>query len=579
MRVLIIICAFLVLSSSSYSQDGGFPPPTGDMGLVKQYMSYFMYGPALEELKLFYKKKPDDEKANELMAECYLNLNDDKAKAIPHLEFLLKKEKYNPSVLFDLGEVYHVTGQLDKAIEFYNRYKKEGNLKETEEVDKRIESVQTAKELMKIPLNVTFTNLGKDINSEYPELTPFVNEQESEIIFTSRRKGTTGNVISFEGYEPDVFISELKSNDKWSKAKSIGATINTALPDEMASLSPEGNYLVYTTSDEIGMQIIKICYKSPKGRSYDKPEIPNDPINDPKSNQLAGTVSNDGQILIFSSDRAGGYGGYDLYISQKLPIGIWGQPINMGSKINTKYDENYPNFGVDQNVLYFASTGHTNMGGFDLFKTVFSQEAHAWNSPKNMGYPINTTDNDLSISFNKSGRNAYLSRNRSGGWGNTDIYQLTFKSIEPDYSVVGVRLKAFTKYETEIRKADSMILVHNKNIESGKLDQPKIDSLKLLITGLKTKKDALNPMTGNIITVKEINKNKDMGEYQPNLKTGRFVMILEPGSYEITVESDKYKLSKTKITVLDKSNFVSEKDIDIILHKGELDIPATTTPH
>ncbi|MCX6181270.1 MAG: hypothetical protein NT150_05045 [Bacteroidetes bacterium] len=577
MKVLISIVTFLVLSSSAFAQDGGFPPPSGDIALAKQYISYFMYGPALDELKLFYKKKPDDEKANELMAECYLNLNDDKTKAIPHLEFLLKQPKYNPSVLFDLGEVYHATGQLDKALEFFNRYKKEGALKETDEVDRRIECVNTAKELMKFPMAVTFTNLGKDINSEYPELTPFVDMNESEIIFTSRKKGTTGNIVSFEGYEPDVFITELKSNDKWSKAKSIGATVNTNLPDEISSLSPEGNYLVYTTSDEIGMQIIKICYKGPKARGFDKPEIPPAPINEPKSNQLAGTVSNDGQVLIFSSDRPGGYGGYDLYVSQKLPNGIWGEPINLGSKINTKYDENFPNFGVDQNVLFFASTGHTNMGGFDIFKTIFSQESHSWKTPTNLGYPINTTDNDYTISFNKTGRNAYLSRNKIGGWGNTDIYQMTINSVEPERSAYAVYLKPYVKYETEIRKADSLILVYKKSLEGGNLNPLLSDSLTKKIETLKTKKEALNPVTGNVITVKDLTRNKEYGEYQPNLKTGRFIMILEPGSYEITVESDKYKVSKTKITVYDKSNFVSEKTMDIILHKGELDAAAPVT--
>jgi len=577
MKVFFTLLTFFIFATSSYSQDAGFPKATGDMGLAKQYMSYFMYGPALEELKLFYKKKPDDEKANEMMAECYLNLNEDKSKAIPHLEFLLKKEKYNTTVLFDLGEAYQVSNQLDKALEYYNRYKKEANPKEADQVDRRIECVQTAKELMKIPLNITFTNLGKDINSEYPEITPFVDAEESELIYTSRRKGTTGNVMSFEGYEADIFISELKSNDKWSKGKSISSTINTALSDELTSLSPEGNYMVYTTSDEIGMQIIRICYKAPKGRGFDKPETPPAPINEPKSNQLAGTVSNDGQVLIFSSDRPGGYGGYDLYISQKLPNGIWGHPINLGSKINTKYDENFPNFGINQNELFFASTGHTNMGGFDVFKTVFSQVAHTWNTPTNMGYPINTTDNDYSISFNKTGRNAYLSRNRTGGWGNTDIYQLTFKNLDPEYSLISVHLKAFSKYENEMKKADSLILVQKKNIDLAKDNPTVADSLKLVIDGLNTKKEALNPITGNTITVKDLTKNKEYGEYQPNIKTGRFVMILEPGEYEITVENSKYKTSKTKITILDKSNFVAEKEMDIILHKGELDAPAT--PH
>ena len=571
MKLFLYSFCILALPLGILAQDMGLPAASGDMVLAKKYVTDLMYGPALEELKLFYKKKPDDEKVNELLATCYLNLNEDKSKAIKHLEFLYNKNKINSTLLFDMGRAYHLHNEFDKSLEFFNRYKQNVKGKELELVEHEIECVQTAKEMVKFPVSVSFANLGKEINSEYPELMPFVNADESIIYYTSKRKGTTGNMVSFEGYESDVFFSDLKNNDKWNKGKSLGATVNTMLPEDLTSVSSEGNYMVYSTLDELGTQVIKTCYKAPKGRAFEKAQTPPLPMNDAKTFQWAGTVSSDGQVLIFSSDRPGGYGSYDLYICQKLPNGMWGEPINMGSKINTKYDDNYPNFGIDQNMLYFASMGHSNMGGFDVFKTQFSHETHAWNKPTNLGYPVNTTDNDYSISFNKTGRHGYLSRTRVEGWGNSDIYQLTFNNVDPSYSVISVKLSAYSSYEKEMQVCDSLIALFSTNLSKLK-DPVAIDTLKHRIEMLHSKKETLNPKTENSITVQDLTKKKLYGEYIANAKSGKFMLLLEPGMYELSIVNPKYNSNKTKITIYDKSNFVPEKEMNIVLHKGELDV-------
>ncbi|MFZ9956885.1 MAG: tetratricopeptide repeat protein, partial [Flavobacteriales bacterium] len=420
---------FALICIALSAQEGAVPP-SGNVSLAKSYMSLGSYSQALDELLLAIKKDPEDLKLHALIAECYLNTNEDKTKAIAHLEKVLKGGKYDAIVLFDLGKAYAYNEELDKALEYFNRYKKEGKLKpeDIDEVDHEIECAQTAKELMKIPINVSFSNLGKDVNTEYFEGHPFATENESAIYFTTKRKGTTGGEKGDDGFTSDVYSIDLKNNDKWSKAKNVGATINTFSLEEITSLSSNGSYLVFTMIDDFYIQRIKYCEKVGKARAFGKAIDFGDLINDSKSAQTAGCISNDGQTCIFSSNREGGYGGFDLYISVKRPNGTWGEPLNLGSKINTKYDETYPNFGVEENVLYFASAGHTNMGGLDIFKTTFSLESHAFGNPVNLGYPINTTDNDYSISYNKSGRNAYIGRRKTGGFGNLDIYQLTFKN-------------------------------------------------------------------------------------------------------------------------------------------------------
>jgi hypothetical protein len=563
---------FSLICITLAAQEGAVPP-SGNVTLAKTYIGYGLYGQALDELKLALKKEPEDLKLNQLIAECYLNTNEDKTKAIAPLEKVLKGGKYDAIVLFDLAKAYAYSDELDKAVEFFNRYKKEGKLKpeDIEETDHEIECAQTAKELMKIPISVTFTNLGKDVNTEYFEGHPFVTENESSIYFTTKRKGTTGATQGEDGFVSDVYSIDLKSNDKWSKAKNVGATINTFSLEEITSLSSNGAYLVFTMIDDIGIQRIKYCEKVGKARAFGKALDFGDLINDGKSLQAAGCISSDGQTCIFASDREGGFGGLDLYISVKLPNGTWGEPLNLGSKINTEYDDTYPNFGTDENVLFFASAGHTNMGGFDIFKTNFSTESHAYGNPSNLGYPINTTDNDYSISFNKTGRNAYIGRRKTGGFGNLDIYQLTFKNTEPPYTVVALNLKAHTPYQQKIQNADSLIELHNAYLNDPTETTIPADTSKNIIARMRSLKSSLDPIAGSLITVVNTANKKIYGEYSPNVKTNRAIMILEPGVYEVSISNENYKVNKSTITILDKSNFVAEKKVDVILHKGELD--------
>ncbi len=569
----------LILSLSSTLLLAQAPePPSGNVTLAKQYIDYLMYGPAMDELKIALKKEPENEKVNQLLAECYLNTSEDKTKAIPLLEFLLKKGKYDPMLLFDLGKAYAYNNEMDKAIEFFNRYKKEGKPKTTESVDREIECAQTAKDFMKVPIDVTFTNLGKEVNTDYFEGHPFVPEDESFIVFTTKRKGTTGNMQGEEGFLSDIYQTELKNNDKWTKAKSMGTMINTASVEEITSLSPNGSYIVFTMIDELNIQRLRYCEKVGKARAFSKAIDFGDLVNDATCTQAAGTISNDGTMIIFASDRKGGYGGLDLYLSVKLPNGTWGEPQNLGGNINTKYDESFPNFGVDNTTLYFASTGHLNMGGYDVFKSTFSTETHLWNAPKNLGYPVNSTDNDMNISFGANGRNGYISRTRKDGFGNSDIYAITFKTVEPQYTAVGLHLVAYDTYAKQIKDADSLIELHTAMIKELELNKSAKDSSNSMIAKQKAIKQSLDPLVGSTIVVTDASNNKVYGEYLPNIKTGRALLILPAGTYEVSVSNPNYKVVKSKLTVLDKSNFVNENQVNIVLHKGELDVAPTTKP-
>ncbi len=132
-------------------------------------------------------------------------------------------------------------------------------------------------------------------------------------------------------------------------------------------------------------------------------------------------------VLYFSSDKPGGYGGKDLYRVQKMPDGTWSEPFNLGPNINTEHDEDAPYVAAD-GTLYFASKGHDNMGGYDIFSSLPGNDG--FTNPTNMGYPINTPADDIFFSMDASGKQGYFSSDRQGGFGLQDLYSVHFDDSE-----------------------------------------------------------------------------------------------------------------------------------------------------
>ena len=197
--------------------------------------------------------------------------------------------------------------------------------------------------------------------------------------------------------------------------------------------------------------------------------------------------------------------------------------MNAGKEINTAYDEDFPNISPDGKMLYFSSKGHTSMGGYDIFKSNYDEAANTFSSPKNLGYPINTTDDDMNFRISKNGKYGYIASAKNGGQGDFDIYRVTFNEVESDYSVVIGGFSA--KDGSEITYSDVFISV-NDNI------------------------------------TKEL-----VGNYLPNPATGRFVVILPPGKYQMTIDAPGYKPVTKNIEVFDKVSYQAEINMNIELAK------------
>ncbi len=259
-----------------------------------------------------------------------------------------------------------------------------------------------------------------------------------------------------------------------------------------------------------------------KNRSFKTAEKLEENINSSKAEEIAACISVDGNTLYFASTREGGFGGTDLYFSKKLPNGTWGPAQNLGKEINTPFDEDFPNLSADGKVLYFSSNGHTTMGGYDIFKAELNTATNQFTNPKNIGYPINTPEDNYNFRVSSNGRYGYISALRDGGLGDLDIYRVTFNEIEPEYSVM------------------------NGNVASADSTQ-KLNYADVFITVTDTKTQEI------------------VGNYLPNPNSGRYVMVLSPGTYEVSIEANGFVPVTEKVTILDKSSFKFEISKDISL--------------
>ncbi len=546
--------------------------PTGNSKIAGDYFSWGMYPCALKEYLIIYSKKPDNKKINRRIAQCYINSSGaNKSLAIKHLEFLIKSGKPANDVYFELGQAYLYDKQYDTSIDYLNKFielAKPG--KEVLKIVKRLkDEAYFSKEITKYPVNVTFKNLGDDVNSAYNDMHPYLTEKEDFIIFTSDRKGVRGGFGNGDGYFPDIMLSKVKKGrDSFKGARSMAGSFNTEFDEMAAGGSPDGAYLIYTTNEEFQIFNLKITYKAPKRRSYPTAKTL-EGVNGRNSDEISATITNDGELLIFSSNRKGGYGGFDLWMSKKLPDGTWGNPINMGPDINTEFDETYPNFSHDQSFFTFSSNGHKGMGGYDLFKTEFSEDLKIWTKPKNLGYPINTAYDDNTITFVKKGRYAYKSDIRKDSYGMRDIYRLTFNDALPIYTVVKSSVLADTLIDmNEIKSSLTDEVVASKrqldSLKSTNANRALVKEYQNIYLDKQRKLENTNPFRNNFVEV-TTDDGEIYGRYKTNDQDGKFIMILEPGIYNIAISHDGFDKFKSRIKIYDKSNFTPELKKDFYL--------------
>lgn len=254
-------------------------------------------------------------------------------------------------------------------------------------------------------------NLGDSINSTRSEYYPSFTIDDSLLVFTRQ----------MQGIREDFYSSRLQPNGQYSAATPIVGALNEQASKGGIQMSPDGEWLFFAGNfpgQGFGNFDLYMCYATPQG--WSTPFNLGSGINT-EFWESSPSISPDKQTLYFSSSRPGGYGGKDLYISRRRPDGSWSLAENMGPTINTAADELAPYIHADNQTLYFTSGGHPGYGGSDIYLTR-RQAGGSWGTPENLGYPINTIDDDGSLIVAADGSKAYFASFRTDSRGGLDLY-------------------------------------------------------------------------------------------------------------------------------------------------------------
>ena len=399
---------------------------------------------AFEEAKNYYVQAaeldPDNIKAHYMAGKVHIETTN-KERATP---YFLRVYELDPDYRFDIlyliGQGYQLGLQFPEAVSYYTLYRdKVMNDNEyvgvdripQEMVDRRIYECQNGTEFTAYPEGYSIVNIGNSVNSEWHDFAPVVDEKETMLIFTTRRKLDNLNQdvhtdnFAFE----DIFIS-VRSDSAWEQAENIGETINTLFHDSNIALSADGTELYLYEDIEDGTSDIFVSTLQ-SDSLWSTPRSVGENINSEFSEKSL-SISPDGSIIFFSSDRPGGQGELDIYYSLRDEDGEWGPAVNLGTDINTEYDEDSPFIDYDHKTLYFSSRGGKGMGGYDIFKAEYDSTSNSWVDILNLGYPMNTPDDDIYFVGTKDGKKGYFASVREDGMGYTDIYVVTVPYTDID---------------------------------------------------------------------------------------------------------------------------------------------------
>jgi tetratricopeptide (TPR) repeat protein/uncharacterized protein YegP (UPF0339 family) len=349
------------------------------------------YETALKLYKELLKRDPDNALYNYRVGQCVLNLPDVKKTALPYLKVAVlsvsedfKEGNYGETntpteTYFFIAKAYHLNEDLDNALDYYNKYLYYTNDKSRiKYVNDQIKACEYAKTLMGNPVSVDIEKLAAPINSENSEIFPVISDDETLLVYleSSERKNI-------------VYITK-KEGGKWTKPVNINNAIGSFNDSYPSSISSDKTRIYFSVKNYFSSTI---CYSTLENNRWSKMKKIKKPVNTKSWNSHA-FESASGNELYFVSDRKGGSGGLDIYKSVKNQKGKWSNPENLGSTINTYLNEIMPIVNPDNNTIYFCSEGHTSMGGYDVFKSV-RDPSGKWTEPVNLGYPVNTTDDNV----------------------------------------------------------------------------------------------------------------------------------------------------------------------------------------
>jgi hypothetical protein len=394
--------------------------------LMFQEENYLIALPIFEQIQ---QNHPKELYLKYVLGICGLYRSDVHQKSLELLTAVYEKNKKAAGIRYDLARAYHYNYKFGEALAMLAEFLADKKLTEAEVKNAQllIEYCNNGKLLVAAPVDAKIENIGDIVNTVGSEYVPVVSSDESVMIYTytgdqsnGGRQNGYNQPDSLGIYYEDVFISHKEGNS-WSTPSSIGNNINTNAHDAAIGISNDGQKLFVFKDNSYDGGDIYLSRLDSSG--FSAPEKLKGEVNSAAWEGSA-SLSPDEKTLYFSSERPGGFGGRDLWKSTLLPDGSWGNIQNLGMKVNTAKDDDAPFIHPDGKTLIYSSQALNSMGSYDIFMTEFNPADSSWSTPKNLGYPINTPDDDRYFVLSTDGKRGFYASGKEGGFGLHDIYMV-----------------------------------------------------------------------------------------------------------------------------------------------------------
>ena len=553
--LIVVFCFFFGISFANSLPNDSIPTQKKyEQG--EEYIEKGNFPAAIEIYESLIAESPEDPVLNFYLGYCYLNTTTHKDEATKYLQKAIDPSNGRQSPADDrvisvivqnwkaienvpieasyfLGRAFHFNYKFKEAVDVYEDMLPRIPPREVEfikMIEREIEICNYAIDITKDEIPMSIENLGEMINTEFSDHSPVVSADETLMIFsTLRSAGEDDDETTEDGqYIEKIYFSTKDENGDWTPARIVENVNDPEKNNASISLSTDGNQL-YIYRDDKGNG--NIYYSEKDGNTWSEPEKLGRNINS-RSREAHAALSADGSTLIFSSNRKVGsvrilgmrFGGYrngmDLYMAKRLPNGEWGEAEHLGDVINTEYDEDAPYIHPD-GTLFFSSTGHKTMGGFDIFSAK-SDENGGYAEPENIGYPINTTDDDIYYVLSSSGLRAYYASTQQNevSQGRADIYLIGYSD---DNIINGEALTGIVEL----------------------CDDKPTDIVKITVTDRET--------------------DEITGIYTPHAETGKYVLILPPNKkFDVKYEADGYETIIDSIITDERQSYINlKKSVEI----------------
>lgn len=458
---ILIVTLVIILGNAQTRQDAE--------EIYRDANAYFYFEDYEEALALYlsiYDEFPDNANLDYRIGICYSNIAGSKDRAISYLERASQnisnrysessiREKRAPiDALFYLGNAYFANNELDKATWAYEEFRSNIRRERQYDIDylnHQVEAIERSRVIQRYPVNFLRSNLGSDINNRFSNYNPVISGNGKTLAYTTN-----------ERFYQAIMVA-TKEGDRWGRPRNITLDLMVDGNCTTLSLSYDGTELyLFKDDDHVGNIYVTRLVEG----SWTPMRKLNENINT-EFYETHASVTGDGKKLYFASNRMGGFGDLDIYVSERTKNGDWGPAKILGAPINTRFNENTPFITTDGKTLFFSSDGHHGVGGYDIFFSNLKADG-TWSQPVNLGFPINTADDNLFYQPIGDGGTGLMAVFDPHGFGEKDITQIEI--FLPKYQRSIVTLDDFYARRSEL--PPRTLVVDTVNVEGVALIDP-----------------------------------------------------------------------------------------------------------